>query len=142
MISQSRITVRYAETDQMGIAHHANYPIWYEVARTDLIKEMGMTYSEMENRGLIVPLLELQCKYISPAYYEDELTIEAKVKTLTRVKIEFEYCIYKNGNLSPINVGHTLHALVTKDLKPVNVKSLFPDIYQKLEAAVEKHEHL
>lgn len=65
MISRSKIKVRYAETDQMGIAHHSNYPIWYEVARTDLMKKMGMTYTQIEEQGLIVPLLELQCKYLS-----------------------------------------------------------------------------
>lgn len=138
MISKSKITVRYAETDQMGIAHHSNYPIWYEVARTDLIKKIGMSYTEMENQGVSVPLIELQCKYIAAAFYEDELTIEAKVSNVTPVKLEFEYKIYKNGSSKPINTGRTLHALVNKDLRPVNVKKNYPDLYEKLTAAIEE----
>lgn len=138
MISKSKITVRYAETDKMGIAHHANYPIWYEVARTDLIKKIGMTYTEMESIGVGVPLIELQCKYMGAAYYEDELTIEAKVSRVTPVKLEFEYKIYKDGNQKPINTGRTLHALVNKDLRPVNVKKNYPDLYEKLEKALEE----
>lgn len=138
MISKSKIVVRYAETDQMGIAHHSNYPIWYEVARTDLMKKMGMTYSEMEQQGLILPLLELQCKYISAAYYEDKLIVEVELKQLTAVKMEFEYAIFRDGEEKPINVGRTLHALVGKDLKPVNVKKEYPELYQKLLSAVEE----
>ena len=69
MISKSQVVVRYAETDQMGIAHHANYPIWYEIARTDLIKNIGMTYSEMEHMGVMTPLVELGCRYIGTAHY-------------------------------------------------------------------------
>ena len=101
MISRSKIKVRYAETDQMGIAHHSNYPIWYEVARTDLMKKMGMTYTQIEEQGLIVPLLELQCKYISAAYFEDNLIVEASLKNATAVKLEFEYAIFREGDEKP-----------------------------------------
>ncbi len=138
MVSKSKVVVRYAETDQMGIAHHANYPIWYEVARTDLIKKMGMTYSEMEKQGLLFPLLELHSKYISAAYYEDELIVEVKVKNVAMVKIEFDYKIYREPDKKIINEGSTIHALVTKDLRPVNAKKVFPDVYQKLLDAVER----
>lgn len=69
MKSRSRIIVRYAETDQMGVVHHAVYPVWYEVARTDFIKQVGMTYSQMEQMGIMLPLIELQCRYLLPAHY-------------------------------------------------------------------------
>ncbi|MCI9052632.1 MAG: acyl-CoA thioesterase [Lachnospiraceae bacterium] len=142
MISRSKIKVRYAETDQMGIAHHSNYPIWYEVARTDLMKKMGMTYTQIEEQGLIVPLLELQCKYISAAYFEDNLIVEASLKNATAVKLEFEYAIFREGDEKPLNVGRTLHALVGKDLRPVNVKKEYPELYQKLISAVENESPL
>lgn len=138
MIAKSHIVVRYAETDQMGIVHHSNYPIWYEVARTELIKQMGLTYSEMEQQGLILPLIELQSKYISAAYYEDCLIVEAELKKVTGVKMEIEYAVYREDDETPINVGKTIHALVGRNLKPVNVRKQFPDIYQKLLRAVEK----
>ena len=142
MISRSKIKVRYAETDQMGIAHHSNYPIWYEVARTDLMKKMGMTYTQIEEQGLIVPLLELQCKYISAAYFEDNLIVEASLKNATAVELEFEYAIFREGDEKPLNVGRTLHALVGKDLRPVNVKKEYPELYQKLISAVENESPL
>lgn len=138
MIARSHIVVRYAETDQMGIVHHSNYPVWYEVARTDLIKQMGMTYTELEQQGLILPLVGLQSKYISAAYYEDRLIVEAALKKVTGVKMEIEYAVYREDDERPINVGKTVHALVGRNLKPVNVKKEFPDIYQKLIGAVEK----
>lgn len=138
MISKSSIVVRYAETDQMGIAHHSNYPIWYEVARTDLMRKMGMTYTEMEQQGLMLPLIELQSKYISAAYYEDHLTVEVSLKSMSGVKMEIEYIVYREEREKPINIGRTIHALVGKDLRPVNVKREYPELYQKLISAVEK----
>lgn len=137
MISKSIIIVRYAETDKMGIAHHANYPIWYEVARTDLIKKIGITYTEMEELGILVPLVELTCKYSGAALYEDELTVEARVSKVTPVKLEFEYEIYKKGCEKPINTGRTVHAMVNNKLRPVNVKKNYPDLYKKLEEALK-----
>ena len=95
MISQTKITVRYAETDQMGIVHHSVYPIWYEAARTEAIKKIGMTYSTLEKNGIMIPLVELNCKYIFPAEYEDILTIKVEIAKLTPARIVFQYQIFK-----------------------------------------------
>ncbi|TCT15059.1 acyl-CoA thioester hydrolase [Natranaerovirga pectinivora] len=138
MISESKVIVRYAETDQMGVVHHSNYPIWYEVARTDLIKKLGMTYTDIEKMGLLFPLLELKSKYIEPALYEDELIIKTSLKSFKGIKIVFEYSIYRNDGEKAINIGETIHALVTKEFKPVNVKKEFPELFKLLEDAVEK----
>ena len=91
---------------------------------------------------MIVPLLELQCKYISAAYFEDNLIVEASLKNATAVKLEFEYAIFREGDEKPLNVGRTLHALVGKDLRPVNVKKEYPELYQKLISAVENESPL
>ena len=136
MKSKSQITVRYAETDQMGIVHHANYPIWYEVARADLFNQIGMAYAEMEKSGLLLPIIELQSKYIGAAYYEDEIIVEAALTNITQVKLEIGYTIYRKGKTRPINTGRTIHGLVNKDLRPVNVQKLYPELYQKLQDAV------
>ena len=87
MISKSQVVVRYAETDQMGIVHHSNYPVWYEIGRTDLIKETGITYSELERMGVMTPLVELSCRYIGVARYEDVLTVETSIAELTPSRI-------------------------------------------------------
>ena len=105
----TKIVVRYAETDQMGVAHHSVYPIWYEAARTEYIKAFGMSYSQMEQMGIMLPLVELSSRYIRPAHYEDELKVTVSVRLLTRVKIEFYYEVWnQKGEL--INTGTTLHA--------------------------------
>ena len=75
MHSKTYITVRYAETDRMGIAHHSNYPVWYEVGRTDYIKLYGISVSEMEKAGVMMPLTNLTCHYKNPALYEDKIII-------------------------------------------------------------------
>ena len=137
MKSKSQIIVRYAETDQMGIVHHANYPIWYEVARTDFIKQLGITYTEMENMGLLLPLLELQSRYLDAARYEDELTVEAALQSISRVKLEFAYVIYRAGEYKPINKGRTMHGIVDKNLRPLNLQKVHPELYQKFLDAVE-----
>jgi acyl-CoA thioester hydrolase len=138
MISETKITVRYAETDQMGIVHHSVYPIWYEAARTDAIKKIGMTYSSLEKNGIMTPLVELNCKYIVPAEYEDVLTIKVEISKLTPARIVFNYQIFKEGIEKPINMGSTIHAWVGKDLKPINLKRQYPDIFEKVDKLVKK----
>lgn len=132
MISESKIVVRYAETDQMGIVHHCVYPVWYEVARTDFIKKMGMSYTEMERKGVMMPVVEVRSKYISPAYYEDELTVQVKIKHFNPAKIEFEYNIYRDLNSDAINTGFTVHALTDTSIKLINLKKKFPEIYNMI----------
>ena len=138
MISKSIVRVRYAETDKMGIVHHSVYPIWYELARTDLSKLAGFPYSKMEEEGVLTPLVELNCKYIKPAYYDDELVVTATVSKLTPARIVFYYEVFKDDSDKPINTGYTVHAIVNKDMRPINTKKLFPDIYQTMEKMMEE----
>lgn len=135
MSFKTKVIVRYAETDQMGIAHHSVYPIWYELARTEFIKTVGLKYSELEALGVMTPLVKLECKYIRPSLYEDELEIEVKVEELTGVKIIFVYTIYKDGII--LNEGKTVHALVGKDLRPINVKRKYPEVYEILQKMMD-----
>jgi acyl-CoA thioester hydrolase len=139
MISEIKVEVRYAETDKMGITHHSVYPIWYESARTELIKAIGITYSDMEKEGIMLPLAELNCKYIMPSTYEDKLTIKTWISKLTPARIEFQYETYKNGIDKPIATGKTVHAWAdSKTLKPMNFKKNFPELYEKIEKLVQE----
>lgn len=132
MITTTEITVRYAETDQMGIVHHSNYPIWYEVGRTEFIKQFGMTYSAFEQEGLILPLLEMDSKFIQPAFYEDELIIHTRAQSANCVKLVFYYEIYRKSDGKLINTGHTIHGIVEKNMRPCNIKKKYPKIYDML----------
>lgn len=138
MISKTKITVRYAETDQMGIVHHSVYPIWYEAARTEAVKKIGMTYSALEKNGVMMPLVELNCKYNMPAEYENVLTITVEIAKLTPARIVFNYQVFKHGIEKPINTGSTIHAWVGKDLRPINLKKQYPEIFEKISEWVEK----
>ena len=95
MITKSFVTARYAETDQMGVIHHSVYAVWYELARTDFIKKVGISYSKMEEMGILLPLSELTCKYHQATLYEYEITIETRILALTPSRIQFGYTVYK-----------------------------------------------
>lgn len=131
------LTVRYAETDRMGIVHHSNYPVWYEVARTKLIKEMGLSYSKLEEQGLILPLLEMQSRFIKPATYEDVLLVTARITKFSIVKLTVEYEVFMKSTGELINTGSTVHALVEKDMKPCNTKKKYPEFYRMMEENCE-----
>lgn len=132
----SKIVVRYQETDQMQIAHHSCYPIWFEVARTDFIKACGMSYSDVEAQGIIIPLTGLECQYKIAALYEDQLEVHTKLTKMSPVRLEFSYRVTRGDDL--IATGKTFHGMVSKSLVPLNVKKEHPDIYRMLEDHLEK----
>lgn len=138
MISITKIIPRYAETDQMGIVHHSVYAIWYEQARTEYFNNIGIRYDEVEKNGLITPLIELNCKYKKPAYYNQEVEIQTKLIELTPVKFTLQYDIYdKNKNL--INIGTTkLTWTDANSFKIINLKKTKPEMYEKLEKLLEE----
>lgn len=134
MASYSEITVRYAETDCMGIVHHATYPIWFEVARTDYIKAVGMSYSEMERSGVMLPVTGITCRYHQPAKYEDELIIEAKISRFTPARIEFYYTVRKKDEDVILCEGTSSHGFVdASTFRPLNFRKAMPELYQRME---------
>ncbi|MFR5264685.1 acyl-CoA thioesterase [Clostridium sp.] len=136
-MSMTNIRVRYAETDAMGIVHHANYYLYFEVAREDLIKELGISYKEIEEMGIMMPLVETECKYIEAAKYDDELIIQAKIIELTAVKVRIEYNVIKKENNKVIAKGSTLQTFVNRsDFKIVNMKRFNNDLWKKLSESI------
>lgn len=136
MHAKTYITVRYAETDRMGIAHHSNYPVWYEVGRTDYIKMFGISYSEMEQAGIMIPLLNLNCHFGKPALYEDKLIIRTWCIMMTAARIVFSYSVKKiedDGSETELGYGTTEHGFVdSKTFKPCSIKKRMPDLYDKI----------
>ncbi|MCD8026548.1 MAG: acyl-CoA thioesterase [Clostridiales bacterium] len=140
MHSRTKITVRYAETDKMGIAHHSNYPIWYEVGRSDYIKMFGTSYSEMEEAGVMTPLINLTCHFGLPALYEDELIIRTKVIFITAARIIFSYTVKRiedDRTETELGYGTTEHGFVdTKNFRPCNIKKRMPELFKKISAVI------
>jgi acyl-CoA thioester hydrolase len=97
--TQTQIRVRYAETDQMNVVYHGNYAQYFEVARAEAIRECGLTYKEIEALGVMMPIVELQTKFLRPAHYDDLLTVKTILKELTKDhKIEFYHEVYNQEN--------------------------------------------
>lgn len=140
MVSETKLTVRYQETDQMGVVHHSVYPIWFECGRTDFIQRAGMTYGQMEKDGVRLPLIGLKCRYLFPSWYEDEIVVKTNILTLTPVRITFHYEIFRKGFNKAIVLGETEHVWANESLKPVNMRKYRPELYQFMTALYDREE--
>jgi len=114
----SRVRVRYAETDKMGVVYYANYLVWFEVGRTDLLRQTGMTYRDMESEGLALPVIEARCTYRIPARYDDDLEIRTEATMLSPVRVRFDYEVTRAGDQAVLADGHTVHAALDSVGKP------------------------
>ena len=123
-----KIRVWYKHTDQMGVVHHSNYICYYEEARSAFMRHIGTSYADMEARGVVMPILHVESDYRRSAYYDDELIVTATVSKLTPARIVFSYEVYRKDQEKPISTGYTVHALVNKEMKPINTKKLFPEM--------------
>ncbi len=125
---ETEIRVRYAETDQMGIVHNANYLVWFEVGRSDFCRARGFSYKEMEAEdNALMVVAESYCRYKSPAYYEDVLVVRTKVEEIRSRSLRFIYEIFRAADETLLAEGETLH-LVTDENK--KVRSL-PESYKE-----------
>jgi len=106
------VRVRYAETDQMGIAWHGEYLAWFEVGRTDLLRGCGCTYRELEAEGLRLPVIEVQARYLRPALYDDVLEIRTRLTDVGGARVSFEYEVRREGTDGPLATGSTSHAAI------------------------------
>ncbi len=137
MTSVTKIVPRYAETDQMGFVHHSVYAIWYEQARTELLNQAGIPYDEIEQAGVISPLVELKCQYKRPAHYNQEVTIYTKIVKVTPAKCVLQYELYDKTE-TLLNVGETTLAwLDAKTGSLVSLKKALPEVYEKMLSMVE-----
>ena len=121
--SRSQVTVRYAETDMMGVVYHANFMSWFEIGRTTLLKEQGLPYRELEAQGYRLPVLEISAKYHRPAVYDDTLTIITVLKEKPLLRIRLSYEVRRGHEL--LATGESSHAFVDLQGKPVRPPPIF-----------------
>lgn len=131
------VRVRYADTDAMGIAYHANYLIWFEVGRTELMRSQGMPYSRMEQQGVMVPVVEANIHWRHPARYDDLLQIQTVLAELSPAKARFAYRIVRAEDQLLLCEGSTLHGFVTPEGRPVALPRRAPDLYRSLSGMLE-----
>ena len=124
--SETNIRVRYAETDQMGVVYHSNYFLYFESDRAESIRHMGFTYADMEKMGIIMPVVDVHCRYLRPAKYDDLLTIKTILKELPlHHKIEFFQEVYNEANVLLASAKITLYFMEAKDMKRTNIPEMF-----------------
>ncbi len=126
--SQAKVRVRYAETDQMGYVYYGNYATYYEVGRVESLRNLGLSYKELEDMGVMMPVLEHKSKFIAPGKYDENLTIKVKIPEMPRVRIRFEYEVF-NEKEQLINIGETTLVFVDMNSgKPCKM----PEVMDKL----------
>ncbi len=128
-----RITYRviYGDTDKMGVVYHANYLRWFEMGRTETFRHLGLAYSEIEKKGILLPVSEVWCKYLHPARYDDMLIIETGLDDGIKGGMKFDYSILRQQDQKPLVKGYTKHACITPEGKVVRP----PRFLQELIAA-------
>jgi acyl-CoA thioester hydrolase len=112
------IRVRYAETDRMGVVYYANYLVWFEVGRTEWLRDAGWSYREIETSGVALPVIEAHCEYRQPARYDDEIEILTKATLLTPVRIRFDYDAVRREDGLRVAAGYTVHAALDLSGRP------------------------
>ena len=122
------IRVRYSETDQMGVVYHANYFMWFEIGRCELLRTVGRSYKEMEAEGIGLPVIEAHCKYKTPARYDDELQVVTRGRLLSRARVEFWYEILRPADGAVNAVGTTMHAAINADGRPCRLPNYILDL--------------
>lgn len=124
--------INYYETDKMGIVHHSNYIRFFEEARLDMMKKVGLDYFTMEEAGIIIPVLFVDCKYIKALHFNEDIVIQTKLTKYNGIKMEVAYEVYRKESDEVCTRGTTGHCFLTPDMKPIRMKRKCPEIYHKL----------
>lgn len=127
-IRRTRIRVRYAETDQMGVVYYANFLVWFEVARVEWLRQGGWSYRDIEHDGTALPVIEAHCEYRHPARYDDEIEIAARGTLVTPIRVRFDYNVVRVDHGILAAVGHTIHAAVDAGGKPCRLPQTLKDM--------------
>lgn len=132
LFSETKLRVRYAETDQMGIVYHANYLIWFEVGRTELFRNLGLPYTVFEEQGLSLAVVEASCRYRQPAKYDDELMVCTRLDKFSSRIITFSYTVMRENIL--LTDGKTSHVFLNEEGKVADVRKypVWEDILAKI----------
>lgn len=126
-ISYTKIRARYADVDQMGFVYYGNYAVYYEVGRTEAMRELGTSYKEMEEKGVIMPVYSMHCRFYKPALYDELMTVKTIIREIPRTRMNFEYEVY-NEKDTLINEGETVLVFVSKEHnRPMKIPAWFKE---------------
>lgn len=129
VIGEVTIRVRYAETDQMGVVYHANYFVWFEVGRVELLRQLGFSYREMEKEDdCCIAVVDARCRYKAPARYDDELLVRTHLKNVRQSLVQFGYELVRSADGTLLAEGETTHVVIDHELK----KRTIPEKYMRV----------
>lgn len=125
---ETRLRVRYAETDKMGVVYHSNFVIWFEVGRVELLRQLGFQYSDMEAEDdCHIPVVDLRVRYKSPAQYDDEIVVRTQIKNVRSSLLHFSYEILREADRALLATGETMHIIVNSKLE----RTALPEKYMQ-----------
>ena len=128
--SRASVCVRYAETDMMGVVYHGSYLPWLEIGRTQLLKEHGLPYRELETEGFFLPVLEVSLRYLRPAKYDDTVVVTTVLKEKPSLRIRMDYELHRGSEL--LATATTLHAFIDRAGKPVRPPASFVQVMNRV----------
>jgi acyl-CoA thioester hydrolase len=140
VISESRVRVRYAETDQMGVVYHANHFIWFEIGRVELMRQLGFTYRDMErDHGCFIPVVDARCRYKAPARYDDEIIVRTHLRNVRESLIHFAYELVRANDGELLAEGENTHMILDAQLKPAQLPSNILKVFREAAGKLERH---
>jgi acyl-CoA thioester hydrolase len=139
MKSHSSLRARYSETDQMGIIHHSKYVNWFEIGRTDYIRELDKSYSDIEKAGFYLPVIGVEVSYKTPAKYEDFVIIETEIDSYNGVRLKFHYKAIREADNVVLAEGYTEHCWTTTEMRPVKLQKVWPELHDRIVKSMEEN---
>ena len=128
VVGETKLRVRYAETDKMGVVYHSNFVIWFEVGRVELLRQLGFRYSEMEAEdNCHIPVVDLRVRYKSPALYDDEIVVRTQIKNVRSSLLHFSYEVFREADHTLLATGETMHIIVNNKLE----RTALPEKYMQ-----------
>ncbi len=129
---ETSVRVRYAETDQMGIVYHANYLVWFEVGRVELMREMGVAYRDMEKEdGCLIAVADARCRYKAPARYDDEIIVRTHIKNIRDSLIHFGYELLRANDGTLLAEGETTHIVTDAQMKIATIPEKYIKVFRE-----------
>ena len=130
-VNETRVRVRYAETDQMGIVYHANHFIWFEIGRVELLRQLGFSYRQMESEdGCFIAVVDARCRYRAPARYDDEILVRTHLKNVKESLIHFGYELVRAGDKVVLAEGETMHMVTDAEMKMTELPQKYLSVFR------------
>jgi acyl-CoA thioester hydrolase len=129
---ETRVRVRYAETDQMGVVYHANHFVWFEIGRVEFLRQLGFSYRDMEkDDGCFIAVVDARCRYRAPAFYDDEIVVRTHLKHIRNSVIHFGYELVRAGDGVLLAEGETMHVVTNAEMKTSPIPTKYMDAFRE-----------